>query len=319
MAKAIFTTKISPTYDDLPEARYHFPTTYLRQVEAALNDWIIYYEPRRSSGLDASRGGRQSYFATARVIRIEADPITPDHFYAFVAEYLEFDRAVPFVEGTHYYEHILQKADGTTNRGAFGRSVRNLSDAEYDLILQAGFAHVLGRESRIRLAPDVPEEPVSQENTLFGLGEDGAAWLHDTPFTSERPIIERLVSRPFRDKAFAAVVKSAYRDTCAITGIKIINGGGRSEVQAAHIRAVSDNGPDSVRNGIALSGTVHWMFDRGLISIDDDYSILTAQGRVPDTIERLIREDRRLLLPTDLTAQPHRQFLGYHRQNIFKG
>lgn len=35
MAKAILTTKVDPTYDDLPEQRYHFPRTYLRQVEAA--------------------------------------------------------------------------------------------------------------------------------------------------------------------------------------------------------------------------------------------------------------------------------------------
>lgn len=34
MAKAVLTTKIDPTYDDLPEQRYHFPRTYLRQVEA---------------------------------------------------------------------------------------------------------------------------------------------------------------------------------------------------------------------------------------------------------------------------------------------
>lgn len=29
MANAVFTTKVSPTYDDLPEVRYHFPKTYL--------------------------------------------------------------------------------------------------------------------------------------------------------------------------------------------------------------------------------------------------------------------------------------------------
>src|SRR3546814_20105604 len=61
---------------------------------------------------------------------------------------------------------------------------------------------------------------------------------------------------------------------------------------AAHIRPVVSQGPDSVRNGLALSGTIHWMFDRGLISIDDGYSILTAQGRVPDKLERLIRPER---------------------------
>jgi len=43
---------------------------------------------------------------------------------------------------------------------------------------------------------------------------------------------------------------------------------------------VEHRGPDSVRNGIALSGTVHWMFDRGLLSIDDDYAMLVARDRL---------------------------------------
>jgi putative restriction endonuclease len=50
MAKAILTTKVDPTYDDLPEQRYHFPRTYLRQMQTAQGDFVVYYEPRRSSG-----------------------------------------------------------------------------------------------------------------------------------------------------------------------------------------------------------------------------------------------------------------------------
>ncbi|MGH6673150.1 MAG: HNH endonuclease [Xanthobacteraceae bacterium] len=44
-----------------------------------------------------------------------------------------------------------------------------------------------------------------------------------------------------------------------MTGLQIINGGGRAEVQAAHIRPVAAGGFDSVRNGLALSGTIHWI------------------------------------------------------------
>ncbi|MGO7807325.1 hypothetical protein ACC778_33835 [Rhizobium ruizarguesonis] len=50
MSKAVPTTKLVSTYDNLPEQRYHFPRTYLRLVEAARGDWIVYYEPRRPSG-----------------------------------------------------------------------------------------------------------------------------------------------------------------------------------------------------------------------------------------------------------------------------
>src|SRR3984957_17559337 len=109
MAKAILTTKVVPTYDDLPEQRYHFPRTYLRQVEAARHDWVLYYEPRRSPGDRPSRGGRQSYFATARIPDIIPDANQPDHFYALMDSYLDFARPVPFREDIHYYESAIQR------------------------------------------------------------------------------------------------------------------------------------------------------------------------------------------------------------------
>jgi putative restriction endonuclease len=301
MPKAIFTTKADPTYDDLPEERYHFPRTYLRQVEAARGDWIIYYEPRRPSGELSSRGGRQAYFATARVDRIEPDPTKPDHFYAFVSEFLEFDRPVPFREGARYFEAGLERDDGKTNKGAFGRAVRAISNAEYDLILHAGFTRTLGELS----------EHDQRNHEPSGLAEEVAFF--------SRPVVEQIVRRPFREVAFASRVKDAYENTCAMTGLKIINGGGRAEVQAAHIRPVAHDGPDSIRNGLALSGTVHWMFDRGLISVDDDWGILIAKDRLPDAVTRLLREDRRLLPPKQSSLQPHVQFLRYHRECIFKG
>jgi putative restriction endonuclease len=301
MAKAIFTTKADPTYDDLPEERYHFPRTYLRQVEAARGDWIVYYEPRRRSGDLSSRGGRQSYFATARVDRIEPDPARDDHFYAFVSEFLEFERPVPFREGTRYFEAALERDDGKTNKGAFGRAVRAISDAEYDLVLQAGFTQTLGE--------------LSQQ---YGVDQESSE-LDEQPAFFTRPVVEQIVRRPFREAAFATRVKDAYENTCAMTGLKIINGGGRAEVQAAHIRPVAHDGPDSIRNGLALSGTAHWMFDRGLISVDDDWSILIAKDRLPDTVTRLLREDRRLRPPKPSSLQPHVQFLRYHREHIFKG
>jgi len=311
---AVFTTKVSPTYDDLPEVRYHFPKSYLNQVAKTVGDWIVYYEPRRSSGDASSSGGRQAYFATARVIRIYDDPSLPDHFYAEVDDFFQFVTPVPFRLGADYYEASLQKKDGSTNKGAFGRAVRNISPEEYDAIWQAGFAHVIGLQDRPR--PDPPEQPISPAN---GFAESQTAYLPDVPFEQDRKIVEQLVSRPFRDKAFSSAVKDAYRDTCAITGIKIINGGGRSEVQAAHIKPVAQRGPDSVRNGVALSGTVHWMFDRGLISIDEDYSILLAKDRLPDTVERLIAGRRQLILPERQELRPHPQFLAFHRSEIFKG
>jgi putative restriction endonuclease len=299
MAKAIFTTEVDPTYDDLPEFQYHFPRTYLRAVESTVGDWIVYYEPRRATGELSSRGGRQVYFATARVVSVRPDPTMANHFYAFVEDFLEFPHPVPFRDGDHYYESALRRADGGTSKGAFGRAVRPLSDNEYGLILTTASSElfVSARSSNVALPQGFADEPAE----------------------FERPIIERVTSRPFRDAAFSSAVRAAYDNTCAMTGLKIINGGGRPEVQAAHIRPVADSGPDSVRNGLALCGTIHWMFDRGLLSLDDDLTILMAGDRVPDTVKRLINPERKMLLPARPEFRPHHQFLQYHRAAIFKG
>lgn len=316
MTRAVFTTKSVPDYDDLPERLYHFPKTYLNQVRAAIGDWIVYYEPRRPTGDASSRGGRQCYFATARVEKVLPDPFHADHFYAEVSNYLDFTRPVPFTEQDHYYESGLRKLDGSTNKGAFGRSVRLLRNEEYARIWRAGFGHVIGLESRYRPLPDIPEAPLPAHSLVAEshLGYEPGRSLFET----DREIVHQLVAKPFRKRAFSAVVKAAYEDKCAVSGLKIINGHGRSEVQAAHIRSVEAHGPDSVRNGIALSGTVHWLFDRGLISIDEDYNLLVADALSSDTAMRLLPADRRVSLPRHPELRPHPEFLTFHRENVFK-
>jgi len=300
MPKAVLTTKVDPSYDDLPEERYHFPRTYLNAARAAVGDWIVYYEPRRSSAQLSSSGGRQSYFATARIVRVDGDPLRSDHYYAYVADYLEFDRPVPFREDGFFYESRLQKADGSVNKGLFGRSVRLLQDAEYSMILAAGFEIAAAQRERFGVREGVHPDPGGLELT-------------------DRPITERLSRRRFRDRVFSTGIKRAYDNTCAISGLRIINGGGRAEAQAAHIRPVHANGPDSLRNGVALSSTFHWMFDRGLISIDDDYSLLFKKNAVPANVLSLVNRDGRLRVPQQEIYQPHPRFLEYHREHVFKG
>ncbi|MBL4602193.1 MAG: hypothetical protein JKY84_05580 [Emcibacteraceae bacterium] len=157
MTKAILTSKADSAYDDLNEFRYHFPQTYFNQIQNAINDWIIYYEPRRLTQKLNKQGGRQAYYATARITRIERDPT--------------------------------------------------------------------------------------------------------------------------RDEAFR----------------------------------------HAVRNGLALSGTIQWMFDRRLISVDDDYTILTADNYLPAQAKRMLNSIGKLLLPERMELRPHPQFLDFHRENVFKG
>jgi putative restriction endonuclease len=289
MAKAVFTASESSAYDDRIEQWYHFPKTYLNQVEDAIGDLIVYYEPRRTSGPNSATG-RSAYFAVARATGIRPDPAHDDHFYVDVADYIEFDRAVPFSEGGRYYESMLQKPDGKTSKGAFGRSVRLVPELEFDAIAAAGFS--APRETWE--VSDVVEE------------------------YADRPVVERVVARPFRDRAFQRHVRKAYDNRCAVTGLRLINGGGRPEVQAAHIRPVEMKGPDTVRNGVALTGTAHWLFDRGLIAFEDDYTLLISPHGVPDDLDKLILPDRRLIVPKNPDWRPHPVYLRWHRERRFK-
>jgi putative restriction endonuclease len=127
------------------------------------------------------------------------------------------------------------------------------------------------------------------------------------------------VSKPFRERSFMLNVRNAYSNRCAMTGLRLINGGGRPEVQAAHIQPVASNGPDSVRNGLALSGTAHWMFDRGLLSIGDDYKILIAKNHVPEDAVRLLNQSGTIYLPNDPASFPNPYYLKFHRDNVYKG
>ncbi len=292
----VLTTRQNSIYDDAPEERYHFPRTYLNTMERLIGQPIVYYEPRRDNG-------RQSYFATATIAAISPDANKADHFYAKIENYLDFTTLVPFKEGEIYFESALQRDDGETNRGAFGRSVREIPQSEFEVITRLG----MNTPHEWDLLEPTDAEPVAAD----GLAETAAEF--------ERPIIEVTRNEKFRARHFKINVKRAYDRTCALTGLRILNGGGRPEVQAAHIRPVAENGPDAIRNGIALSGTVHWMFDRGLVSLTDNFDILTMDKAIPEPLLGLLNKDGKAHVPDDIHAQPHSVFLRYHRENIFKG
>jgi len=126
-------------------------------------------------------------------------------------------------------------------------------------------------------------------------------------------------SRIIRDRVFRRIVLDAYDCRCAITGLKFINGNGRAEVEAAHIKPVERNGPDILTNGIALSGTAHWMFDRGLISLSDNLDVLVSrQVNDVESLWNLVNKTRQAAVPANPAHRPHPSYLAWHREFCFK-
>lgn len=287
MAFGVFMHKDGSIYDDIPELRYQFPKVYLSRAKQMVGDWIVYREPVK---IPQSKG----FFAVAKVERIILDPDKADHYRALIEEgsYLPFEPTVPHKVDGQPVERDLANAQA---------AVRPLSNSDFARIIALG----------------LPED-----DTLPRVGNvEPLDRVQDTqmPFAIERPIVRTLLNRPFRDRAFRRAVLHAYDGRCAVTGWKLVNGGGRLEAEAAHIRPVEHGGPDSVRNGLALSGTAHWMFDRGLIGLSDNLEIMVSrQLNDPRSVEAIINRSRKVLVPPAAGDRPHPAFLAWHRENCFK-
>jgi putative restriction endonuclease len=298
MGYGVFIHRSDSIYDDSPAERYQFPSQYLGRVQSCIGDWIIYYEPRKVAD---TRG----YFAIAKIERVIPDPVTPGMYLALIepGSYLDFVNPVPFNDASGPVEKGVLNEQGRIS-GRAQSAVRPISPSDFNRIVALGLS-----ESE----PVLPR--VGEQRPPSGLGEE------QTPFEFEqsRDRTHFTVSRIVRDRIFRRIVLRAYSERCAISGLKLINGSGRAEVAAAHIRPVEANGPDIISNGIALSGTVHWMFDRGLIGLSDDLQILISrQANDPESIRALINKSGYALAPQHSFERPHPGFLRWHREHCFK-
>jgi len=294
MTKLVLLHKAGSIYDDEPDRVYDFPRAYLKAVQEGVGDWVVYYEPVKA--------GPRGYFAVAKIGGIIPKPGIEGRYLALIEprSFLPFDDEVPRLLNGRPFEAALAAADGTAKAGGAQQlAVRRLPEAEFAAIVRLGLPDDLERAEARRYDP-----------VAAGMAEP------IVPF--ERPVIERLISRPYRDVAFRRKVREAYDYRCAMSGLRLRNGGGRPEVNAAHIRPVEKQGSDAVRNGLALSGTLHWMFDRGLLSVADDGTILVSRNKVPgEVVDRLIVPGGKLCLPVDQRDWPHPENLRWHRENVF--
>lgn len=298
MGFGVFIHRLDSIYEDTPAEQYQFPRQYLRRVEACIGDWIIYYEPSKVAD---TRG----YFAIAKVRQVVPDPSAPEMYVALIepGSYLDFANPVPFNGATGPIESGVLNEQGRIS-GRAQSAVRPISPEDFRRIVELGF------EEKVPLLPRFDNEMLAP-----GFDEEQVPFRFD----EQRDRVSVTVSRILRDRVFRRVVLRAYDERCAITGLKLINGRGRAEVAAAHIRPVEASGPDIVSNGIALSGTAHWMFDRGLISLADDLEILISrQTNNPQEIRSIINKSGQALAPHRISARPHPHFLKWHRENCFK-
>jgi putative restriction endonuclease len=294
MAKGVFLYREDSIYEDRPWQVYQFPASYYSRAEQVIGDWVIFMEPVKA--------GRKGYHAVARVDRITRDPRNAEMFLAIIdpSSYLDFDRNVPFQTAGNYPERsVLNERRRVSGRAQ--AAVRTIPTEDFNRIV------ALGLDSHDEVLPrsDSESGPISES---------------EQPYDLEQDRVQMLMKRTIRDRIFRTRVLQAYDRRCAFTGFQFINGGGRAEVEAAHIKSVQDKGPDVVQNGLALSGTVHWMFDRGLLSVGDNAEILLSNHiNDVDGVRKILLLNGRARFPENAHERPDPQFLLWHRERCFKG
>src|SRR4051812_3415229 len=151
------------------------------------------------------------------------------------------------------------------------------------------------------LGTDLSDELIETALRLESLEQ----WI---PFVAEDRAVYQ-ISRQKRDAAFRSIVLANYGHTCAVTGQKF-HSPRHVEADGAHIIGKDVRGTDDPRNGIALSKSAHWAFDRGIFTISDQYEVLVnpkISGASVTKFPAIEMDRKKIMLPQDRYYWPHRE------------
>lgn len=214
---------------------------------------------------------------------------------------------------------------GQTRIGEFAKHLRNLPP-EYHL-------QTMSVESVLSLLPsqflnwldDDQRDEMTSNRGLFGItdqpGDSNPSDIADILKSLESRRLTQ-AQRRMRSDRFRIGVMSAYESSCAISGIGLAHTSGRGdmrfEVEAAHIIPVAHGGNDVVPNGLALSRTLHWSFDNGMVWVDSELRVKVANEVTRDSRNEWLRQFSgvRLQVPRGANLIPSAEALRWHAEHV---
>ena len=136
----------------------------------------------------------------------------------------------------------------------------------------------------------------------------------------EVPATDNMYLSESRSVGFRRVVVDAYKHTCSFCGIRVVTPDGHTAVAAAHIVPWSHSHINDPRNGIALCGLHHWVFDQGLVCVGADYRlqispVVISEENFAPLIVAL--DGKEMHLPDAQPLWPAKSALRWHIDNIF--
>jgi putative restriction endonuclease len=124
-----------------------------------------------------------------------------------------------------------------------------------------------------------------------------------------------------RSRVWPAAVIEAWDRQCAFCGFDGAAGGAVVGIEAAHVRWFKLGGPDELDNGLALCSLHHKLFDRGMLGLDEDLTVVVSQrfsARTPNGRSIYDLHGHRLQ-PRRGTALPAERHVAWHREQVFQG
>ncbi|WP_017304508.1 HNH endonuclease [Spirulina subsalsa] len=191
------------------------------------------------------------------------------------------------------------------------QGLKNVSRADQALWheLETNWDEVL-LESETKINALLNPSPPKQEES--GLTTVSSPWETETEVT-------RQVKQRLRQNLFREMVLSAYNYQCCLTGNPI-----PELLIASHILPWSEFPEERLNphNGLCLARTQDAAFDRGLISFDQNYSLLIS-SRLRQFLPHKTLQDNFLDYQDQPLQSPHKflpnsEFLQYHRTHIYQ-
>lgn len=122
------------------------------------------------------------------------------------------------------------------------------------------------------------------------------------------------VASLFNAVSFRDFVMVGYDNLCAITGT-VIRYESYMNLEAAHIRPKSHGGLFLPNNGLALCRDLHWAFDKGFFTLNDNLEVMVHPKTTSDYLKSF--DGKKIRLPQNPFFIPDLENVKYHRDNVY--
>lgn len=118
----------------------------------------------------------------------------------------------------------------------------------------------------------------------------------------------------FNAVSFRDFIMVGYGNLCAITGT-VIKYESYMNLEAAHIKPKSHGGLFLPNNGMALCRDLHWAFDKGFFTLDDDLKVVVHPKIESEFLKSF--NGQQIRLPSNQFFVPDLANVRYHRENVY--